>query len=228
MQINGREGCPEKRDINRGRKIVRVERCEFDKDGTGDAAKRRRIEERGAGRGGEGGGGCRKSKTETSGASSHLAMRNCVLHAPESSFVAIWRLKVKSLPPTSDKRLSGVSATLATRKRNFLCGLLLVNLQAATLINTVQANASQQRRTSINHADVSFLTSPSRRSLARSQPKRRRETRRAHVHVCVCDTDRKWGESLGYQKAGVWSRGDSAASPKREERREKQTNKRKL
>lgn len=51
MQINGREGCPEKRDINRGRKIVQVERCEFDKDGTGDAAKRRRIEERGVGRG---------------------------------------------------------------------------------------------------------------------------------------------------------------------------------
>lgn len=168
MQINGREGCPEKRDINRGRKIVRVERCEFDKDGMGDAAKRRRIEERGVGRGG--GGGCRKSKTETSGASSHLAVRNCVLHAPESSFVAIWRLKVKSLPPTSDKTLSGASATLATRKCNFLCGLPLVNLQAATLINTVQANASQQRRASINHSDVSFLTSPSRRSLAAKTP----------------------------------------------------------
>lgn len=70
------------------------------------------------------------------------------------------------MPPSSDKKLSGASATLATRKCNFLCGLPLVNLQAATLINGVQAGVSQ-RHPDINHADVSFLSA--RWPLARSQ-----------------------------------------------------------
>lgn len=45
------------------------------------------------------------------------------------------------------------------RKCNFLCGLLLVNLQAATLINTIQTNVSQHCHANINHSDISFLTS---------------------------------------------------------------------
>lgn len=45
------------------------------------------------------------------------------------------------------------------RKCNFLNGLPLVNLQAATLINTTQTNVSQHCHANINHSDVSFLTS---------------------------------------------------------------------
>lgn len=93
----------------------------------------------------------------------------------ESSFVAIWRLKVKSLPPLSDKKLSRASAMLAMKKCNFLCGLLLVNLQAATLINTVQTNVSQHCHASINHSDISFLTSAS--PLAQSQTPHEMERR---------------------------------------------------
>lgn len=47
------------------------------------------------------------------------------------------------------------------RKCNFLRGLPLVNLQAATLINTLQTNVSQHCHANINHSDVSFLTSVS-------------------------------------------------------------------
>lgn len=56
------------------------------------------------------------------------------------------------------------------RKCNFLHGLPLVNLQAATLINTIQANVSQHCHANINHSDVSFLTSVL--PLARSQAPR--------------------------------------------------------
>lgn len=45
------------------------------------------------------------------------------------------------------------------RKCNFLNGLPLVNLQAATLINTIQTNVSQHCHSDINHSDISFLTS---------------------------------------------------------------------
>lgn len=91
---------------------------------------------------------------------------------PESSSVAIRRLKVKSMPPSSDEKLSGAAATLAARTCNFLCGLPLVNLQAAALINGVQAGVSQRRHRHINHADVSFLSA--RWPPARSQPNARR------------------------------------------------------
>lgn len=33
MQINGREEWPQKRDINRERRMVAAGRCEFDRDG---------------------------------------------------------------------------------------------------------------------------------------------------------------------------------------------------
>lgn len=65
------------------------------------------------------------------------------------------------------KSCRGAAATLAARKCNFLCGLPLVNLQAAALINGVQAGVSQRRHRHINHADVSFLSA--RWPLARSQ-----------------------------------------------------------
>lgn len=53
----------------------------------------------------------------------------------------------------------GPQPALVTRKCNFLRGLPLVNLQAATLINAIQFNVSQHCHASINHSDVSFLTS---------------------------------------------------------------------
>lgn len=127
------------------------------------------------GKGVVGGGGAAGSQRQTSAAFSHLGVRNRVQHVRESSFVAIWRLKVKSLPPPSDKKLSRASAMLAMKKCNFLCGLLLVNLQAATLINTVQTNVSQHCHASINHSDISFLTSAS--PLAQSQTPREMERR---------------------------------------------------
>lgn len=61
----------------------------------------------------------------------------------------------------------GLQQAAAMRKCNFLRGLPLVNLQAATLINTIQTNVSQHCHANINHSDISFLTSVS--PLARSQ-----------------------------------------------------------
>lgn len=65
----------------------------------------------------------------------------------------------------------GLQPAVAMRKCNFLHGLPLVNLQAATLINTIQTNVSQHFHANINHSDISFLTSvsPLARSLARSK-----------------------------------------------------------
>lgn len=66
------------------------------------------------------------------------------------------------------------------RKCNFLRGLLLVNLQAATLINTIQTNVSQHCHANINHSDISFLTSvlPLAHSQTRDEMERRRRQRR--------------------------------------------------
>lgn len=56
------------------------------------------------------------------------------------------------------KNSPGLLPALVMRKCNFLNGLLLVNLQAATLINTIQTNVSQRCHSDINHSDISFLT----------------------------------------------------------------------
>lgn len=123
----------------------------------------------------------------------------------------------------------GLLQAVAMRKCNFLRGLPLVNLQAATLINTIQTNVSQHSHANINHSDISFLTSVS--PLARSQTLHEMEGRRRRG-----GGKRRRGETIGgerealvYQKQenhgalqrGLWIEarqwGDSAPSRKSSE-----------
>lgn len=78
------------------------------------------------------------------------------------------------------KSSPGPQPAVVMRKCNFLRGLLLVNLQAATLINTIQTNVSQHCHANINHSDISFLTSvlPLAHSQTRDEMERRRRRRR--------------------------------------------------
>lgn len=97
----------------------------------------------------------------------------------------------------------GLQPAVAMRKCNFLRGLPLVNLQAATLINTIQTNVSQHCHANINHSDISFLTSvspPARsqtphgmeRGPRRGGRKKRRDNRGREGDISVSKT----GKSL--------------------------------
>lgn len=121
----------------------------------------------------------------------------------------------------------GLQQALAMRKCNFLRGLPLVNLQAATLINTIQTNVSQHCHAGINHSDISFLTSVS--PLARSQTLHEMERRRGRGESRNDNKERGGEGYISVSKTGEspWpskevyglkkdNGGDSAPSPSKE------------
>lgn len=107
------------------------------------------------------------------------------------------------------KSSPGLRQAVAMRKCNFLLGLPLLNLQPATLINTIQTNVSQHCHANINHSDISFLTSVS--PLAGSQTQREMERRQRRG-----GKKRRGGTAKGEKgKISVSKRGDTRCPPKR-------------
>lgn len=161
MQIIERKGVrsPEKRDINRERKMVWV---------TVRGVNHQRWD----------GNSSQKMKNGIGGGVQEVKDRQA--NPPLTwvwEIVSNTRWRAHSLPFGGSrlkaccqcliKSSLGLQPAVAMRKCNFLHGLPLVNLQAATLINTIQTNVSQHCHANINHSDISFLTSVS--PLARSQ-----------------------------------------------------------